>query len=89
MNRRRSLAGSIVQFAMHDSPLARDLRDLRRNPPSLPRPHRPTPMSELSLPRKLRRGAGVLASLSAVALAVSASTASSDWNVRSDGAAAR
>jgi hypothetical protein len=53
-------------------------------PPALPVPHRPTPLSELSWPRKLRRGAGLLAFVSSIALAVSAATASSDWNVRSD-----
>ena len=83
MRRRRSAVGSVAHFALHESPLAKDLRELRRNPPSLPRPHRPTPMSELSWPRKLRRGFGALLSLSTVALAVSAATASSDWNVRS------
>jgi len=55
----------------------------------LPRPHRPTRLSELSRPAKLRRGAGVLAFVSALAMGVSAATASSDWNVRSDDADAR
>lgn len=55
----------------------------------LPRPHRPTPLSGLSRPAKLRRGAGVLAVVSALAMGVSAATASSDWNVRSDDADAR
>jgi hypothetical protein len=74
----------VTDFVLHDSPLARDLRELRTNPPALPRPHRPTPMSELSWPRKVRRGAGALFFLSSIALAVSAATASSDWNVKSD-----
>lgn len=68
---------------LQSAPLAQDLRELRANPPGLPRPHRPTPMSELSWPRKIRRVTGFMFFLSSVALAVSASTASSDWNVKS------
>ena len=86
---RRSVLGSVANFVLHESPLARDLRELRKNPPSLPRPHRPTPMSELTWPRKVRRVAGALAFVSSIGLAVSASTASSDWNVRSEDAAPR
>ncbi len=48
---------------------------------------RPTPMSDLSWPRKLRRAFGALLFVSSIAMAVSASTASSDWNLRSDEAA--
>ena len=84
MRRNKSLVGKVADFALHDSPLARDLRELRKNPPGLPRPHRPTPMSELSWPRKVRRGVGALFFLSSIGLAVSAATASSDWNVKSD-----
>lgn len=67
-----------------NSPVVKDLEELRAHPPALPRPHRPTPMSELSWPRKIRRVTGFLFFLSSVALAVSAATASSDWNVKSD-----
>ena len=65
------------------SPVVTDLKQLRAHPPALPRPHRPTPMSELSWPRKARRVTGFMFFLSSIALAVSASTASSDWNVKS------
>ncbi len=40
-------------------------------------------MSELSWPRKVRRVTGFMFFLSSIALAVSASTASSDWHVKS------
>ena len=43
---------------------------------------RPTPMSDLSWPRKLRRAFGALLFVSSIAMAVSASTASSDWNLQ-------
>ncbi len=42
---------------------------------------KPTPTSELSWPRKVRRGFGFLLFLSSLAMAVSAATASSDWEV--------
>jgi hypothetical protein len=51
----------------------------------LPRPHKPTPMSELSWPRRIRRGFGLVMLVSMGAMAVSASTASTDWDVRGDG----
>jgi hypothetical protein len=86
MSKKRSVVGAATRFVLHESPLARDLREMRKHPPSLPRAHRPTPMSELSWPRRLRRVGGLLASASTVALAVSAATASSDWNVRSQDA---
>ena len=65
------------------SPVVTDLKAVRAHPPGLPRPHRPTPMSELSWPRKVRRITGFMFFLSSIALAVSASTASSDWHVKS------
>jgi hypothetical protein len=40
-----------------------------------------TPTSEVSWPRKLRRGFGALLLVSAGAMAVSAMTASSDWGL--------
>lgn len=46
---------------------------------------KPTPMSELSTPRKLRRAFGFLLAISAGAMAVSANTAYTDWDLRSDG----
>jgi hypothetical protein len=73
-----------AQRLLLNSPLVKDLEELRAHPAALPRPHRPTPMSELSWPRKVRRVTGFLFFLSSVALAVSAATASSDWNVKSD-----
>jgi hypothetical protein len=73
-----------AQRALRNSPLMTDLADLRAHPPSLPRPHRPTPMSELTWPRKVRRVTGFMFFLSSIALAVSAATASSDWNVHSN-----
>lgn len=51
----------------------------------LPRPHKPTPMSELSWPRRIRRGFGLVMLVSMGAMAVSASTASTDWDVQGDG----
>ncbi len=69
---------------LRNSPLVTDLRALREHPPTLPRPHRPTPMGELSWPRRARRVTGLLFFLSSIALAVSAATASSDWDVKSD-----
>lgn len=51
----------------------------------LPRPHKPTPMSQLSWPRRLRRGFGLLMLVSLGAMAASASTASTDWEVTGDG----
>lgn len=69
---------------LRSTPLVTDLRELRDNPPEFPRPHRPTPMSELSWPRKVRRVTGFMFFLSTIALAVSASTASTDWEVKSD-----
>jgi hypothetical protein len=68
---------------LRNSPLMTDLADLRAHPPALPRPHRPTPMSELTWPRKIRRVTGFMFFVSTIALGVSAATASSDWNVRS------
>jgi hypothetical protein len=73
-----------VQRLVRNSPLVTDLAELKAHPPALPRPHRPTPMGELSWPRKVRRVGGFLFFLSSIALAVSASTASSDWNVKSE-----
>ena len=72
-----------AQRLLRSTPLMTDLAEFRSNPPSLPRPHRPTPMSELSWPRKVRRVTGFMFFLSSIGLAVSAATASSDWNVRS------
>ena len=51
----------------------------------LPRPHKPTPMSELSWPRRIRRVFGLIMLVSMGGMAVSASTASTDWDVRGDG----
>lgn len=79
MNKRKT-----AQQLLLNSPLVKDLEELRANPPGLPRPHRPTPMSELSWPRKARRVTGFMFFLSSIALAVSAATASSDWHVKSD-----
>jgi hypothetical protein len=73
-----------AQRLLMNSPLAKDLEELRANPPKPPHLHRPTPMSELSWPRKARRVTGFMFFLSSIALAVSAATASSDWNVKSD-----
>ena len=75
----------LLRDALRNAPAVKDARELAANP-SLPRPHRPTPTSQLSWPRKVRRGVGFLAFVSSIALAVSAATASSDWNVRSDDA---
>jgi hypothetical protein len=72
-----------AQRLLMTSPLVTDLKELRAHPPGLPHPHRPTPMSELSWPRKLRRVTGFMFFLSTIALAVSAATASSDWDVKS------
>ena len=72
-----------VKRLIKNSPLVTDLAELRANPPSLHRPEH-TPMSELSWPRKVRRVTGFMFFLSSIALAVSAATASSDWNVKSD-----
>jgi hypothetical protein len=78
VNKRKS-----AERLLMNSPLVKDLEELRSNPPSLPRPHRPTPMSQLSWPRKARRVTGFMFFMSSIALAVSAATASSDWNVKS------
>lgn len=73
-----------IKKLVRSSPLATDLRELRNNPPRFPRPHRPRPMSELSWPQRVRRVSGLLALVGAGAMGVSAATASSDWNVKSD-----
>ena len=55
-----------AQRLLRSTPLMTDLAELRSNPPSLPRPHRPTPMSELSWPRKIRRVTGFMFFLSSI-----------------------
>ena len=49
------------------------------------RPHRPAKFSELGWPGRLRRVGGLLALASVGAMTVSASTASTDWDVTGDG----
>ena len=70
-----------VAATVQKSPLVSEPGELAE---LLPRPHRPAPLSELNWPRRLRRGLGALLFVSALAMGLSAATASSDWNVRSD-----